>query len=75
MTDKTVEIIQLELNKLHLEENDYLVFKFKDDVSASDIYSVQDALSKALPKLSNKIILLQKDIEIYVVHKEDKNDG
>lgn len=66
------EAVLVEISKLELGENDYLVFKFSDDTSPEAVKDMAQWLRNRFSSLVDKIMLIVGDVELYVVHREDK---
>lgn len=72
MNEKQIEVLRVEIAKLNLGKNDYLVLKFPDEISLIErIEGIAYYIKAAVPELADRIILLLGGIETYVVRREN----
>lgn len=71
MNEQQIEVVRLEIAKLNLGKDDYLVVKLPGGVSVEYIDGFSHYIKKVAPELATKIIVMVDGIETYIVHREN----
>lgn len=67
------EIIKVEIGKMELKENDYLVLRFPEkSIEPDAAVRFIEAIRKSFPELYKRIIAFIGDVEISVISEEEK---
>lgn len=72
MNNTPIEILKVEISKLSLSEGDYLVFKFSESESITNVKNFIDAFRETFPKFENQVMAFIGDVEISIIHKDNK---
>lgn len=66
------DVVLVEMSKLELGENDYLVLKFPDDTNLGVVEEMAHKAKERFPELAGRMMFIAGNVELYVVHREDK---
>lgn len=65
------DVVKLEINKLELKENDYLIMKLSD-CAPEEARELAEFMKTNFSELSSRLIIIVGDVEIYVAKLEEE---